>query len=345
MAGTLWGADVEQLRTLAQQFSKTADLLQQQSTQLSSQINNNPAWKGADAQRFRSDWNSNHRTLLQQTVSRLQQESKVLLQNADEQEQASSNNGSGGTGGHLPGGSAGPDRTGSPSPADPSGPDWLAKGSPFRDGWSLRSQFKAGFDLPRTVFGLAVLGNQGAEVLSDAKAWKMLSAQSITYNLLESGSDLLGAKNLFKYFPRLSQYRSFFEEAPLFFKGQGPVMEALGKGGLGRGVGWLGVGLNGMDTAKYLSEGKTGDAIWSGVKTGLGVACFLPPPAGTVCQVASAGIAIYEIPAVKNFVNGAAKDTGEIIAKKAVEGASFVAETGKNLADLGQSAAKFLGIG
>ena len=61
MAGTLWGADVEQLRTLAQQFSKTADLLQQQSTQLSSQINNNPAWKGADAQRFRSDWNGNQR--------------------------------------------------------------------------------------------------------------------------------------------------------------------------------------------------------------------------------------------------------------------------------------------
>ncbi|MBT2567332.1 hypothetical protein J7I84_12660 [Arthrobacter sp. ISL-85] len=100
-----------------------------------------------------------------------------------------------------------------------------------------------------------------------------------------------------------------------------------------------------MDTANYLSEGKTGDAIWSGVKTGLGIACFLPPPAGTVCQVASAGIAIYEMPAVKNFVNGAVKDTGEIVAKKAVEGASFVAETGKNLAGLGQSAAKFLGIG
>ena len=30
VAGTLWGADVAQLRTLAQQFSKTADLLQQQ---------------------------------------------------------------------------------------------------------------------------------------------------------------------------------------------------------------------------------------------------------------------------------------------------------------------------
>lgn len=48
VAGTLWGADVDPLRTLAQLFSKTADLLQQQSTQLGSQINNIPAWKGAD---------------------------------------------------------------------------------------------------------------------------------------------------------------------------------------------------------------------------------------------------------------------------------------------------------
>lgn len=48
VAGTLWGADVDPLRTLAQHFSKTAELLQQQSTQLGSQINNNPAWKGAD---------------------------------------------------------------------------------------------------------------------------------------------------------------------------------------------------------------------------------------------------------------------------------------------------------
>lgn len=44
VAGTLWAADVDPLRTLAQLFSKTADLLQQQSTQLGSQINNNPAW-------------------------------------------------------------------------------------------------------------------------------------------------------------------------------------------------------------------------------------------------------------------------------------------------------------
>ncbi len=48
MAGNLWGADVAQLRTLAQQFGKTSETLLQQSTTLTSAINGNTAWKGAD---------------------------------------------------------------------------------------------------------------------------------------------------------------------------------------------------------------------------------------------------------------------------------------------------------
>ncbi|WP_180987436.1 WXG100 family type VII secretion target [Arthrobacter sp. AFG20] len=346
MTGNLWGADVAQLRTLAQQFGNVSDHLMQTSLQLTNQINSNPSWKGNDATQFRSDWNGNHRALIQRTVRALKDESRKLLDNANEQEKAS-DAAPGSGGGPIPGGTGAgePGGSGSGSKENPWGPDWLAKGSPFRDFWGARSQLKAGFDLPKNVFGLAVLGRQGAEVLKDAAAWKALPGQSITYNLLDSGSDLLGAKNLFKYFPPLSNFRSFFEEAPLLFKGKGPVLEALGKGGLGRGVGWLGVGLNGLDTARYIAEGKTGDAIWSGTKTALGVACFLPPPAGTVCQVASAGIAIYEIPAVKSFVNGALEDTGKVVAKTATESAAFAVQTGKNLADMGKSAAKFLGIG
>jgi hypothetical protein len=41
----VWGADVAQLRTLAQQFGKVSDSLLQQSSQLSSQINNTPSWR------------------------------------------------------------------------------------------------------------------------------------------------------------------------------------------------------------------------------------------------------------------------------------------------------------
>jgi hypothetical protein len=117
----MWGADVAQLRMLAQQFGKTAQLLLQHSAQLSSHINNTPSWRGEDAEHFRSDWNSSHRMLLQQTASRLKQESKLLLKNADEQDQASKHGGPGGSG---PGGSGSGGSGGSGD--DPTGPDWLA---------------------------------------------------------------------------------------------------------------------------------------------------------------------------------------------------------------------------
>jgi hypothetical protein len=199
--------------------------------------------------------------------------------------------------------------------------------------------------LPKNLIALRSLGENGWDALKSADALKLLREQNTAYRYLDTATDFVGLKNLNTYLPGLNRFSGFFEESTLLFKGQGPTMEALGKGGLARGLGWLGVGLNGFDTVKHIAEGNTGDAVWSGAKTALGVGCFLPPPAGTVCQVASVGIAIYEIPAVKSFVDGAAKDAGEIVAKRAVESAAFVAETGKNLADMGKSAANFLGIG
>ncbi|AUZ35533.1 hypothetical protein C3B78_14450 [Arthrobacter sp. PGP41] len=343
----MWGADVEQLRTLAKQFGTTADLLLQQSTQLSSQINNTPSWKGQDAEHFRSDWNGNHRALLQKTAARLKQESKLLLTNADEQDRASSAGGAGtpGTGGAgAPGGGPGGTVPGQGS-NNPWGPDWLAAGSPFRDAWGLRGTGKAALDLPKSVFGLAAMASKGLDSFTDAALWAKLPAQSVTYNLLDSGTDLLGLKNLQKYVPALNQFGGVFKESPWLFKGQGSIMESLGKGGLGRGLGWAGVGLNAFDTAGYIAAGKTEDALWSGAKTVLGVACFLPPPAGTICTVASAGIAIYEIPAVKEFVNGAASTVADTVASAVKDPGKFVEDTGENLADLGKSAASFLGFG
>ena len=105
------------------------------------------------------------------------------------------------------------------------------------------------------------------------------------------------------------------------------------------------MGLNAFDTIGALAAGKTDAALWSGAKTALGVACFLPPPAGTVCTVVSAGIAIYEIPAVKEFVNGAASNVADTAAGAVMDPGKFVQDTGKNLAELGKSAASFLGFG
>lgn len=341
MTGNVWGADVAQLRTLAQQFSRTADLLQQQSTKLSGQINNSPAWKGQDAEHFRSDWNGNHRALLQKTAARLKQESKLLLTNAEEQDKASNAEDSGPLQGNGPTISA----AGTPTAANPWGPDWLAKNSPFRDAWGLRGAYKAALDLPKNVFGLATMASKGLDNFTDASRWLKLPATSVTYNLMDSGTDLMGLRNLQKYIPALNQFGGVFKESPWLFKGQGSVLEGLGKGGLGRGLGWAGVGLNAFDTAGFIAAGKTEEAAWSGAKTALGIACFLPPPAGTVCTVVSAGIAIYEIPAVKEFVNGAASTVADTVTSAVKDPGKFAEETGKNLADLGRGAASFLGFG
>ena len=341
MTGNLWGADVAQLRTLAQQFGKASESLQQQSTLLTGQINNNTSWKGNDALQFRSDWNGSHHALLQRAADRLKEESKKLLENANQQEKAS--DAAPGSGGGPLGGRSGPGSQGAGN--DPWGPDWLAKGSPFRDAWGLRGAIKASLDLPKNVFGLATMASKGLDAFQDAAKWAKLPGQSATYNLMDSATDLLGLKNLQKYVPALNQFGGVFKESAFLFKGQGDLLESLGKGWLGRAIGWAGVCLNGYDKVKNIADGNVDGALWSGAKTALGVASFLPPPAGTVCMVASAAIAVYEIPAVKNFVNGAASTVANTVTDAVKDPGKFVEDTGKNLADLGKGAASFLGFG
>ena len=321
MAGTLWGADVEQLRTLAQQFSKTADLLQQQSTQLSSQINNNPAWKGADAQRFRSDWNTSHRTLLQQTVSRLQQESKVLLKNADEQEKASTNgSGSGGgSGAGGPGGSNGP-RPVIPGQGsnDPWGPDWLTDpDSPFRSGWDIYNLTKA---LPNLRAGLFDLPH-------------FISKADNLGEFLFSG-DFRSVAKAFQDSNMLSQY---FNTSSELFDGRWDTALNLAEGGKaakffefgGKALGGIGVGLDALDALNNFSNGNpddNGQAWYSVVKAGLGAAGFIPPPVGTAAMVASGALAIYDnVPVVKETVNAVGASIADG-AKEAWEGAGDAAE-------------------
>ncbi|MDQ0663421.1 uncharacterized protein YukE [Arthrobacter ulcerisalmonis] len=295
MAGTLWGADVEQLRTLAQQFSRTADLLQQQSTQLSSQINNNPAWKGQDASRFRSDWNSNHRALLQQTVSRLQQESKLLLKNADEQEKASTA-GAGGSGGR-PGLSVAV-----PSSAFvPWGPEWISNGdSPFRSGWDAYNGVLGLKTVPLGLRDITQFANVYGDEVADApgKIWK---------------------KALWDAAERQDPLRGFFSGSPDLLSGKfgdfaqmtrgmdGAEIGKFAKFGLnsaGHALGVVGVGLDGLDTVNAIQEGETGDALRSGTKAVLGALSFAPPPIGVSCMVISGAWAAVElIPGARDAID------------------------------------------
>jgi hypothetical protein len=97
---TFYGADVSQLRELAKAVDKAATLLSSRASSLQGQIQSAP-WKGRDGEMFRQDWASSHRPALERVASSLRHNSKLLLQHANEQEQASDAAGAGssGTGG------------------------------------------------------------------------------------------------------------------------------------------------------------------------------------------------------------------------------------------------------
>ncbi|MEZ2370397.1 hypothetical protein [Arthrobacter sp. RCC_34] len=334
MGSTVWGADVAQLRTLAQTFGKASESLLQQSSQLGQSINSAQAWKGPDAVRFKSEWNSSHRTVLMNAASALKKQSRFLLTQADEQETAS-NAAHGSGGGPLPGGpGGGPGGNGGGGPFD-----WLEKGSPFRDAWKLRGGLKAPFDLLKNGTKLWVDGYPEFVNLMDSRAVLADSVRnSKWFATVQDTSDFLGQKNLNKFFPMGEKAAKLFAEEKWLFQGKGEVLESLGKGGLGRGLGWAGVGLNAFDTVNNFAKGDVSGGIESGAKTALAVGSFLPPPAGTVCAVASAAWAVYDIPVVKEFVNGAVSHTVDAVANAGKT-------VGKGLADVGKGAAKFFGFG
>lgn len=328
------GADVDQLRALAKEFSGKSHSLTQAQRIIDGAVSQLPRyWQGQDAQRFAAQWRGQNRAIITRTAAMLEETAEQLKTNATEQEQASSVASLGGPSG-VPGPGSG---------TNPWGPDWLSKGSPFRDAWKFYGTMKNTLSLPKNLYGLGWMADRGWDTFKNASQWGKLAARSAPYNIMDSATDLLGLKNLNKYFPQLNSMKGFFAETPQLFKGS--KLEWLGKGGLGRGLGWLGVGLNGYDAIQKGIEGDTGGAINSGAKAALGVACFLPPPAGTIAQVASVGWAVYEIPAVKEFVDTGVKAMGDGIAAAVTDPGKFANDVGKGIADLGKGAAKFLGFG
>ena len=315
MAGNLWGADVAELRTLAKQFGKTADQLLQQSTQLTSHINSTTSWKGQDAVAFRSEWNGSHRTMLQQAAFALQQESKKLLENANQQEKASNaGTGSGGTG---PGAEAGPGGQG-PVPGqgsnNPWGPGWLADpDSPFRDGWDIYGLTKAFPNLRAGLFDLP-------HFIKKADSFAEFFSKDF--------------RDVAKAFQDRNMLSQLFNTSSELFDGRWDTALNLVEGGKaatffevgGKALGGLGVGLDLLDTVNNIKEGDGGAALYSGIKAGLGVASFAPPPIGTAAMVASGALAIYDnVPVVKETVNAIGGSIADG-AKAAWEGAGDAVE-------------------
>jgi uncharacterized protein YukE len=85
----MYGQDIEQVQNLSSQLNAKADDIQNVITQLSSAISS-VQWMGPDADRFRSDWQSQHTAQLKAVVSALRTASQNAKRNAQEQQTASS---------------------------------------------------------------------------------------------------------------------------------------------------------------------------------------------------------------------------------------------------------------
>jgi hypothetical protein len=112
MAPGIYGADIEQLRALSKSLGQSGTRLKDVESSVNSLVQS-AAWKGEDGARFRSEWTSSLRPMLNKASVSLQEQSRSLLIHADEQDHASNSNA-----GAAPGSGSGSSQP-TPGPAAP----------------------------------------------------------------------------------------------------------------------------------------------------------------------------------------------------------------------------------
>jgi len=95
-----YGADVDQLKALSKALASGASLLTSRARELDFLITQGSSWQGQDARRFASDWQGQLRPLLERTLHGIEEASKSVLTNADEQAGASTGGGNSGNPGN-----------------------------------------------------------------------------------------------------------------------------------------------------------------------------------------------------------------------------------------------------
>lgn len=133
------------------------------------------------------------------------------------------------------------------------------------------------------------------------------------------------------------------------------VMAASKFGGLfdmaGKTIGALSVGLGVVDTITKAAEGDTEGAILAGVKTGLGIAAFAPPPVGPIAGAIGIGITVGELlsenPAITKFAGDVVGGAWDAIASGVDAGVRALPDVAHGVAQAvggaGAAAGKFLG--
>ena len=84
----VWGADVDQLKTLGTKLTTGADAIEAQKNELTSRLDT-VQWTGPDAQKFRDEWSGTHMVSLNKVVEALRTAGTRATRNAEEQTTAS----------------------------------------------------------------------------------------------------------------------------------------------------------------------------------------------------------------------------------------------------------------
>lgn len=334
MATGMLGADTEELRALALVFRDKQGVAETAQSVTVSEVEG-VRWVGPDADLFRSSYQSTVAVNLGSLADELGRLADDLDRQAGEQDDASRSRGAGAAGG----------------PAADGGyqkPWW-------RQGWQMYKNLVNIFKGPRFLMELgAALARPGVfgkfftlgwEGITGFQPHGMPSVRGIekmlddipglgsVYKGLKNGSDLLQgnwfSKPLERSISSLIDSRFGREPFRVFQAGadgidvltrsatMDNIQSFVGKEGraFGRVLGGVGIGMDLYDATQYASHGQTGQAVYSGVKAGLGAASFIPGPVGWAAAGASLGLAAYDnIPVVHNTVNAvgsAIKDTAK----------------------------------
>lgn len=166
MAPGLYGADIEQLRSLSKSMGLSGSRLSDTEHRINALVAS-AAWKGTDAGRFQSEWTGTLRPMLNKATQSLIEASKVLLTQADEQQGASAQGG--GDAGAGPGGPAGPVAGGTLAP----GLEGILSGAGSTPWWAANAAV-TGAGLYADDL-LATMAKGG--LVTKLTNWPMLSAQ------------------------------------------------------------------------------------------------------------------------------------------------------------------------
>ncbi|MDF9875565.1 hypothetical protein [Cellulosimicrobium cellulans] len=90
----MWGADVTELRRLAQSLRSASDQLVSTTSEVSGLVEAAGRWQGGDADQFRGEWTGTSVALLRGVSQTLAEASQAVLRNADEQYTTSTEGGS-----------------------------------------------------------------------------------------------------------------------------------------------------------------------------------------------------------------------------------------------------------